>query len=129
MALKMEVTCSRCKKTHLKTVESVAEGEAFEALEKKKGERLKEILKFFEGIPDEELPDFMVVGGGDTGMVHVSLCDPEGDAKRSCKKRIGEVLKQAAALEERKPRSPNKPKSEPQLPLPLSTVAPAADKT
>lgn len=120
-SLKMEVTCSRCKKTHLRTVQSSAEGDAFAALEKKKSERLKEILAFFEGIPDNELPDFMVVGGGDTGMVHVSLCDPEGDAKRSCKKRIAEVLKQAAALEERKPRSPNKSKDA--APLPLTQVA------
>lgn len=120
MALKMEVTCSRCKKVHMKTVQTVAEGQAFEALEKKKGERLTQILKFFEGIPDEELPDFMVVGGGGTGLVHVSLCDPEDKEKRSCKKRIAEVLKQAAELEERKPRSPNKKKED--APLPLTEV-------
>lgn len=122
MALKMEVTCSRCKKTHLKTVETVAEGTAFEQLEKKKAERMQEILAFFEKIPESELPDFMVVGGGSTGLVHVSLCDPEGeDAKRSCKKRVSELLKQAGTLEERKPRSPNKKKTD--------AEAPAVEKT
>lgn len=106
--VKMEVTCSRCKKTHLKTVQTVAEGQAFDALEKLKAQRLVEISEFFEKIPTNEMPDFMVISGGESGLVHASLCDPEGDAKRSCKARVAELMKQAGTLEERKPRSPNK---------------------
>ena len=110
MALKMDVTCSRCKKTHSKTFQSVEEAQTFENLEKKRGERMKEIAKFFEGIPEEELPAFMVIGGD--GMVHVNLCDPEEtEAKRSCKKRVAELVKQAGELEPKAPRKPRAKKA------------------
>jgi len=109
MALKMEVICSRCGKTDLRTVDSVAEGQAFELREKAKKARLEEILKFIKDIPVEELPDLMILGGGDGGVVHLNLCDPQGEeSKRSCKKRVEELVKQASSLEPRKPRAAKK---------------------
>ena len=105
MALKIEVNCTRCKRTDSKPVAGLAEAGAFEDLQKRKAARLQEITTFLSGIPAEERPDFMSFSPEGV-VVHAALCDPEGDeSKRSCKKRVNELLKQAQEFEPRKPRS------------------------
>jgi len=109
MGLKMEVVCSRCKKTRTKAVDSVAEAQAFEALEKARHGRLEEIAAFFAKLPAEELPALVVIRNGGVEVAHMTLCDQEdADDKRSCTKRVGELVAETDELKPRKQRASKK---------------------
>ena len=103
MAIKMSMTCTRCRREDIHEVTDLAAATAFEALQKRKAATLEKLQAFVKTLPADELPDFFAVLG-DKSLVHTYLCDPE-DAKRSCAKRVGDLLEGVAELDERKPRA------------------------
>lgn len=108
MTIKISTTCSRCHREDIHEIESLATATAFEELQKKKAVTLVKIQTFLASLPVEELPDFLAVLG-DKSLVHSYLCDPaestDGLGKRSCAKRVGELLTGVAELGPRKPKT------------------------
>ena len=105
MAINVSTKCTRCHREDSHEIESVAMATAFEELQKRKVATLAKLQEFMASLPQDELPDFMGVLEGKI-LVHSYLCDPaEGDGKRSCAKRVGELLDGAAELGPRKPKT------------------------
>jgi hypothetical protein len=111
MSIKMSLTCSRCRREDLVELNEFAEAKALEEKLKKKGEVLEKLQAFVKTLPADDLPDFFAVLG-DKVLVHNYLCDPKDEKKRSCAKRVGELLAGIDQIEERKPRA-KKAKEEP----------------
>jgi hypothetical protein len=103
VAIKMSMTCTRCHREDVHDIETLAMATAFEELQKRKAVTLEKLQAFVKSLPPDELPDFFAVLG-DKALVHTYLCDP-ADAKRSCAKRVGDLLEGVAELDERKPRT------------------------
>jgi len=103
MAIKMSMTCTRCHREDIHEIEDLATAQAFEALQKRKVATLAKLEAFIATLPADELPDFLAVLG-DKKLVHTYLCDP-AEAKRSCAKRVGDLLEGVSELGERKPRT------------------------
>ena len=117
MTIKISTTCSRCHREDVHEIESLATATAFEDLQKKKAATLVKIQAFLASLPVEELPDFLAVLG-DKSLVHSYLCDPvedaDGKGKRSCTKRVGELLSGVAELGPRKPKAKKEKTAEPE---------------
>lgn len=114
MAIQMSLDCSRCHRPDVIELKDFAEATALEGHQKKKAEVLKKLQEFVASLPQEDMPDFFAVFGDKT-MVHSYLCDPKDDSKRSCAKRVGELLGGMQELGERKPRT-KKAKAEGETP-------------
>lgn len=99
----MSMTCTRCHREDIHEIEDLATAQAFEALQKRKAVTLEKLQAFVKSLPVDELPDFFAVLG-DKSLVHTYLCDPP-EAKRSCAKRVGDLLEGVSELDERKPRT------------------------
>lgn len=103
MAIKMSMTCTRCHREDIHEIENLATATAFEELQKRKVATLAKLQAFIASLPADELPDFFAVLG-DKSLVHSYLCDPV-DAKRSCAKRVGDLLEGVTELGPRKPKT------------------------
>jgi hypothetical protein len=112
MTIKMSMTCTRCHKEDVHEITDLATATAFEALQKRKITTLAKLEAFVATLPKEELPDFYAVLGERT-LVHQNLCDPADEAKRSCTKRVSELLTGVAELEPRKPKTKKEKGSKP----------------
>lgn len=104
MALKIEHTCTRCKKTVNTEVADVQQALAAEELEKRRAVVLKDIEEFFAGIQPELLPDLYVVRRGEAPVVQTTLCDEE-EAKRSCLQRVNTLVAECGTFDPRKPKT------------------------
>ena len=111
MAIKLSTTCTRCHREDIHEVETLATATAFEALQKKKEATLAKLEAFIASLPKDELPDLYVLLNGKS-LVHSYLCDPEteegkaeGKGKRSCAKRVNDLMEDATELGPRAPRT------------------------
>ncbi len=109
MPIKMSMTCSRCRREDSHEIESVAMATAFEELQKRKGATLEKLKAFIATLPPDELPDFFAIMNG-ASVTHSYLCDPgEGGAeeakKRSCARRVAELMEGVNELGPRKPKA------------------------
>ena len=104
MALKIEKKCSRCRRTDSIEVASIKDAAAQEEKDAKRVTTAQEVEAFLKGIPADLLPDVVFYVKGQ-GVIHTDLCSPADDSKRSCSKRVAELLKQVEELDERKPRA------------------------
>lgn len=104
MPIKMSLPCSRCRREDFIELNEFAEAKALEEKLKKKAEVLEKLKAFVKTLPADDLPDFFAVLG-DKVLVHSYLCDPKDEKKRSCAKRVGELLEGIDQIEERKPRA------------------------
>jgi len=104
MAVKMSMTCTRCHREDTVEVPLLADAQRFEALHLRRADVLKKLNDFVAEIPVEERPDFFAIIGEET-LSHAYLCEPEDTEKRSCAQRVLDLMKDAHALPERKPRT------------------------
>lgn len=103
MSMRIDQTCSRCHRDVGVVVTDVAEAVKTEKLLKIREETLASIKAFVEKIPPENRPGLFVVMG-DAMIAHSHLCnDPKN--KRSCAKRVLELMDGLAEFDERKPRT------------------------
>lgn len=132
MTIQMKLACTRCHRDDVVDLNELSEATALENLQKKKAEVLTKLQDFVKSLPQDALPDFFAVLGDKT-MVHSYLCDPKDEGKRSCAKRVGELLSGIDELP--KERAPRKKKGEAAAaatteaappPAPAATAAPAA---
>jgi hypothetical protein len=103
MPVKIEKKCSRCRRTTSVDVATASDEFKMEEQDKRKAVSAAEVEKFLTGIPATLLPDVIFYVKGE-GVILSDICSPGDDAKRSCVKRVTELLKQVEELEERKPR-------------------------
>jgi len=105
MAVKVSTTCTRCHREDSHEIESIPMAVAFEDLQKRKVATLAKLQTFIASLPQDELPDFLALLGGKS-LVHSYLCDPEDeDSKRSCTKRVSDLMDGATELGPRKPKT------------------------
>ena len=109
MAIKMGLTCTRCHREDIIELDLLAEATALEEHQKRKATVLEKLTAFVASLPVEDLPDFFAILG-DKVLVHSYLCDPKDDGKRSCSKRVSDLLE---GVTEREPRKPKAKKTTP----------------
>jgi hypothetical protein len=103
MAITIDKSCTRCRRTERKPVTDIAAAQADEALEKKRAENLKKIHEFIKAIPANERPIIMLFQN-DKAVAHTHLCDGDGP-KSSCVNRVAALVDDLDVLPERKPRT------------------------
>lgn len=103
MAVKIVKKCSRCRRDDSVEVASAAAAVESEALIAQREEKAKAVENYLRSIPPELMPDLIAYVKGE-GVIHTNLCNPT-DAKRSCLKRVGDLVAQMDELDERKPRA------------------------
>jgi hypothetical protein len=103
MPVKIEKKCARCRRTTSVDVATASDAFKLEELDKKKASSAASVQAFLAGIDDGLAPDVIFYVKGE-GVILTDICSPGDDAKRSCVKRVNELLKQVEELEERKPR-------------------------
>jgi hypothetical protein len=117
MAVQVSEICDRCGRStpvHMDNEKLVAE------TEKRKQTELmcKEIEEFFSSKDPTLLPTLLVVYKNPVGVVttasQISVCNPKDDGKRSCTKRIAELISDLfpVPVDQRAPRAPRKPKED-----------------
>lgn len=126
MTIQMKLACTRCHRDDVIDLNELSEATALENLQKKKAEVLTKLQDFVKSLPQDALPDFFAVLGDKT-MVHSYLCDPKDEGKRSCAKRVGELLDGVAELP--KERAPRKKKGEAAAPTTEAAPPPAPAET
>lgn len=101
----MSMKCSRCHREDVIEVEKIAEATALEEADVRKKATLAKINEFIASLPKEDLPEFFALVGDKT-LAHSYLCDPsEDEGKRSCAKRVADLMSDVAERPERKPRA------------------------
>lgn len=115
MAVQVSDICDRCGRAtpvHMSNDEIVADTEK----RKKVLEACSKIQEFFDGLDPTHLPSLLVIHKGDEGKISVksiiSLCDPKDEGKRSCKKRVAELVSDLfpTPADKRAPRKPREKK-------------------
>jgi hypothetical protein len=108
MTIKLEHTCSRCKRVVRDEMSDVAAAQASEALDAKRAKALADLQEFVATIDPELLPDLFIVRRGADVIHQTYLCDAD-DAKRSCVKRIQDLVTECETLAPRKPKTKKTP--------------------
>lgn len=104
MGIKVDKQCTRCHRTEGIPVDSVEMALQHEKSFKGLDDGAAQIRALFEKLKSEKKMPALVVGSAeDEAIIHAHLCDPE-DTKRSCTKRVLDLIESIDALEERKPR-------------------------
>jgi len=103
MPVKIEKKCARCRRTTSVDVATASDAFKMEEQDKKKASSASDVKEFLTSIPVDLQPDVIFYVKGE-GVILADICSPGDDAKRSCVKRVTELLKQVEELEERKPR-------------------------
>ena len=104
MPIKMTLPCSRCRREDTVDLQKLEEATALEKLQERKAATLEKLKAFVQTLPKDELPDFFAFSGEQV-VAHNYLCDPHDEKKRSCWKRVGDLLADINELQERKPRT------------------------
>ncbi len=102
MALKLEHVCTRCTRTVQTEVQDVKAATASEAHDAKRAVVLKDIEEFFATISPDLLPDLFIARRNQEPVAQMFLCD---EAKRSCTKRVNDVVNDCKTFDPRKPRT------------------------
>jgi hypothetical protein len=102
MSIKIERKCGRCGRENPVEVETAADAVAAEELAARREKVARDVREYLAGIPREEIPDVIAFVKGE-GVIHTNICDL-ADAKRSCTKRMRDLLREVETFEERKPR-------------------------
>lgn len=104
MPIKMTLACSRCRREDTVDLQKLEEATALEKLQERKAATLEKLKAFVASLPKDELPDFFAISG-DQVVTHSYLCDPQDEKKRSCSKRVSDLVTDITELQERKPRT------------------------
>lgn len=125
MAITVEQKCTRCRRDVKHVMSDIQEAGALENLRVKREENAQRIEDFIKNLNPDELPSLVVVqriDGATSGynmLAMPTLCDFQGEGKRSCTARITELFGSMKQLEVRKKVA--KPETPPALPTKLVT--------
>jgi hypothetical protein len=101
--IKLEQKCSRCRRDDSIQVACIPDAMKVEETQKAREAKAQEIQAYLEAVPADLMPDVIAYVKG-AGIVHTNICDP-ADAKRSCLKRVSDLVTAMGELDERKPRA------------------------
>lgn len=118
MAVQVSDICDRCGRStpvHMTNDDLVAETEKRKRIE----QTCKEIEEFIRSKDPLTLPTLLVMYGGESPALmiksQISVCNPKGEGKRSCAKRVSELVNDLFPVptDERAPRKPKTTKPAP----------------
>ena len=118
--IKVTQICSRCRRPEDTEVVDATAAISLDKQNDRQTEAVKKLTEFLT-LNGKDLPDFVAILSREPAklITHNHLCN-DADLKRSCVKRIGELMKQLDTLPERKERKPRAKKTPDVKPIPLT---------